>query len=339
MGQQLYSRTAVAALLLACASAATETQPSPAVLTAVDLTDATRESCRILLRIQGRVEGIKTTPLENGRFVFDLASVTWGGPTRRVRPNVPGIYEYRYSQFSRDPPITRFVVEVGADWSCRHDRDPSGLLVVCGGPPILEAGRSAAVGPTIAVVRGMEIVSPVAGLDAEKLVDRSLGFTPRDMVRDGLPHFGSMRDDWIGAPRRHKGLDIYIDNAAVRAAANGKVVGAGQGERAGGWIKIGHGNGVETVYVHISGSNVKTGEDVTRGQRIAAVDGAVGNAVQPQLHFELRLDGQSVDPVPFIFDLAPEDLKRRITQENQRLTVLEQEREALVRRWIEGNPQ
>jgi hypothetical protein len=185
----------------------------------------------------------------------------------------------------------------------------------------------------------MEIASPVVGLDAEKLVDRSLGFTPRDMVRDGLPHFGSMRDDWIGAPRRHKGLDIYIDNAAVRAVAKGKVVGAGHGERAGGWIKIGHGNGVETVYVHVSGSSIKTGEDVARGQRIAAVDGAVGNAVQPQLHFELRLDGHSVDPVPFIFDVAPEDLKRRITQENQRLRVLEQERESLVRRWIEENPQ
>ena len=171
---------------------------------------------------------------------------------------------------------------------------------------------------------------------AEKLIDRSLGFTPRDIVRDGLPNFGSMRDDWIGAPRPHKGIDIYGDKMGVQAVAGGKVVGVGYGERSGGWATIGHGNGVETLYVHISRSSVKTGDDVARGQSIAAIDGAVGNAVQPQLHFELRLDNQSVDPIPYISVLASEDLKRKITRANQRLEILEQERAARVRNIVEG---
>jgi murein DD-endopeptidase MepM/ murein hydrolase activator NlpD len=116
----------------------------------------------------------------------------------------------------------------------------------------------------------------------------------------------------------------------VQAAAKGKITGVGFGERAGGWAKIDHGNGVETVYVHVSRLTVEAGDDVVRGQRIATVDGAVGNAVEPQLHFELRLDGESVDPVPYIFELASRDLKRKITQANQRLEVLAEERASRV---------
>ena len=143
-----------------------------------------------------------------------------------------------------------------------------------------------------------------------------------------------MRDDWLGEPRSHKGLDIYGDKVFVQAVADGEVVGAGQGERAGGWVKISHPQGVETVYVHISKLRVQTGDSVAKGERIAEVDGATGNAVQPQLHFELRLDGQSVDPVPFIFEQASEDLKHRITLAIQRLVILEEERASRVRKGI-----
>ena len=331
-----YNSLGLVVLLLAFASANAAVHPNPAELTAVDVLDTTPIRSRIVLKIQGKVDSVEVTRLEGGRFVFDLTPVAWNGPTRRVRCDLPGIHEYRFSQFSRDPLVTRFVVEVGAGWSCRHEPSPIGLLLTCSGPPGLEAHMSSKPGPTIAVVRGIQLTSPVTGFDAEKLVDRSLGFTPRDIVRDGLPNFGSMRDDWIGAPRPHKGIDIYGDKMGVQAVAGGKVVGVGYGERSGGWATIGHGNGVETLYVHISRLSVKTGDDVARGQSIAAIDGAVGNAVQPQLHFELRLDNQSVDPIPYISVLASEDLKRKITRANQRLEILEQERAARVRNMVEG---
>jgi hypothetical protein len=325
----------LAALLLALASATAAVQPNPAELTAVDVVETTPESCRIALSIQGQVKNVEATRLEGGRFVFDLAPVAWNGPTGRVRPDHPGIHQYRFSQFSREPLVTRFVIEVGAGWSCRHEPAPGGLLLVCSGPP--GSQTSAALGPTIAVVRGIGLTSPIAGLDAEKLIDRSLGFTPRDIVRDGLPNFGSMRDDWKGAPRPHKGLDIYGDKMDVHAVAEGEVVGIGYGERAGGWATVRHGNGVETLYVHISRLKVKTGDGVARGQSIATIDGAVGNAVQAQLHFELRLDNQSVDPVPYVLVLASEDLKRKITLANQRLEALEKKRASRVRMMVEGH--
>jgi hypothetical protein len=316
--------------VLAFAFVSFATQPMPAALTSVELVETTSEEMRMVLEIRGRVDRVETMSLGDGRFVFDLAEVAWDGPSHRIRPAAPGVLEYRYSQLSRDPLVTRFVVEAAGGWSCRHEPAPRGLLVVCGAPPVIGAPEMAAFGPDIAVVRGIGLMSPVVGLDAEGLIDRSLGFVPRDMVRDGLPNFGAMRDDWLGAPRSHKGLDIYGDKVVVQAAAGGKVVGAGQGEKAGGWVKIRHGNGVEIVYVHVSKLSVRTGDSVSRGQRMAVIDGPSGNAIQAQLHLEIKLDGQSVDPVPFIFELASEDLKAKIATANQRLAVLEQERASRI---------
>lgn len=323
--------------IVASALAASANQPDRAVLTGVELVEDSPESFRIALAVEGRVDHVETASLGDGRFVFDLAPVAWDWPTQRVRPDFRGIHEYRFAQFSQNPPVTRFVVEVDTGWTCRHDRAPGGLQVTCSGPAGPDRRTSATPDAIIAVVRGLRLTSPVAGIDAEELIDRSLGYTPQDMVRDGLPHFGAMRDDWIGAPRRHKGLDIYVDKVPVQAVADGKIVGTGRGDRAGGWATIRHGRGVETSYVHISDLSVKTGDEVTRGQRIAAIDGAVGNAVEPQLHFELRLDERSVDPIPYVFEQASKDLKQKITRANQRLAVLEQERSARVQLGVEEN--
>ncbi len=318
---------AAVALVVVAASTSAAPQPNPAVLDAVTLVETTPGSMRMVLGIRGRVDRVETMSLGDGRFVFDLAEVAWDGPSRRVRPTGTGVLEYRYSQLSRDPLITRFVVETADGWSCRQEPDSRGLLVVCSGLPAEAPGLD----PDIAIVRGIRFTSPVEGLDAEGLIDRSLGYVPRDMVRDGLPYFGAVRDDWLGRPRSHKGLDIYGDKVVVRAVAEGKLVGTGDGDKAGGWAKIDHGNGVETVYVHISELNVRTGQSVVRGQRIAVVDGPSGNAIEAQLHFEIKLDGRSVDPVPFIFKAASEELRARITTAQQRLEVLAQERASRVR--------
>lgn len=323
------SLSALVGLFFACASATGAAKPNPAALTSVDVENRTSESCQIALEIEGRVARVETNRIGNGLFVFDLAPVVWDGATQRIRPDIPGVLEYRYSQFSRDPLVTRFVVDVEPGWHCIHDPSPAGLQIECNRSSGSET-RLPPPGPTVAVVRKIAFTSPVAGFDTESLIDRSLGFTPKDIVRDGLPNFGSVRDDWLGKQRPHKGLDIYVDKVTVQAVAKGKVIGAGIGDRAGGWIKISHADGVETVYVHITSARVKTGEDVARGQPIAVIDGAVGNAIQPQLHFELRLEGQSVDPIPYIFELASEDLRNKITLANQRLAVLAQERASQV---------
>jgi hypothetical protein len=326
--QSLFRRTGCFILTVAffaCSSPAAANDPVTAALTGVALSHTTPGTVRIELRTRGAVDRVQSFTLEGGRFVFDLMPVAWDGPTRRLTPGCSGVREYRYSQFSHDPLVTRLVVEVEPGWSCRHEASGAGGVVVCGGTP-----RSAAAASTVAVARRIKLGSPLDGLGAEELIDHSIGYTPRDIVRDGLPNFGSLRDDWKDAPRPHRGIDIYVDKTPVRAVAKGKVVGAGDGSRAGGWIKIDHGSGVETVYVHVSGIRVSAGDNLVKGQHIATVDGASGNAIEAQLHFELRLDGESVDFIPFIFELAPDDLKRKITRNNQRLEVLARERAAQI---------
>jgi peptidoglycan hydrolase-like protein with peptidoglycan-binding domain len=97
----------------------------------------------------------------------------------------------------------------------------------------------------------------------------------------------------------HAGIDVIAPaGTPVAAAASGRVVWAGY--RAGGWgllVTIAHGAGVRTMYAHLSRVNVRVGERVGVGARVGRV-GATGDADGPHLHFEARLRGAAVDPLP-----------------------------------------
>jgi lysozyme family protein len=97
----------------------------------------------------------------------------------------------------------------------------------------------------------------------------------------------------------HAGIDVKAPaGAPVTAAAPGRVVWAGY--RAGGWgllVTIAHGDDVRTMYAHLSRVAVRLGERVGVGTRVGRV-GATGDATGPHLHFEVRLRGAAVDPLP-----------------------------------------
>jgi peptidoglycan hydrolase-like protein with peptidoglycan-binding domain len=97
----------------------------------------------------------------------------------------------------------------------------------------------------------------------------------------------------------HAGVDVIAPTGApVAAAASGRVVWAGY--RGGGWgllVTIAHGSGVRTMYAHLSRVAVRVGERVGAGARVGRV-GATGDADGPHLHFEVRLRGAAVDPLP-----------------------------------------
>jgi murein DD-endopeptidase MepM/ murein hydrolase activator NlpD len=99
--------------------------------------------------------------------------------------------------------------------------------------------------------------------------------------------------------RFHAGVDLVAaPGTAVGAAAAGRVTWAGY--RSGGWgllVTIAHGDGVRTMYAHLSSLDVHLGERVAVGARIGRV-GATGEASGPHLHFEVRLRGAAVDPLP-----------------------------------------
>ena len=89
------------------------------------------------------------------------------------------------------------------------------------------------------------------------------------------------------------------EGALVRAAGYGVVLYAGDGLRGyGNAIVLDHGDGVTTLYGHLKNIRVQSGDIVAAGSVIGAV-GDTGNATTAHLHFELRLEGEGVDPEPY----------------------------------------
>jgi murein DD-endopeptidase MepM/ murein hydrolase activator NlpD len=99
--------------------------------------------------------------------------------------------------------------------------------------------------------------------------------------------------------RFHSGIDLPAPaGTGVVAAAPGHVAYAGW--LAGGWgrlVTIVHAGGVRTMYAHLSRVDVHVGEAVQSGWQVGLV-GATGDATGPHLHFEVRVRGAAVDPVP-----------------------------------------
>ena len=100
----------------------------------------------------------------------------------------------------------------------------------------------------------------------------------------------------------HTGLDIAAPTGTtIVAAAPGTVTYSGNsGSGYGNYVKISHGNGVETLYAHCSKLYVKKGQTVARGEAIAAV-GSTGNSTGPHLHLEIRLNGVAQNPQLYLY--------------------------------------
>jgi murein DD-endopeptidase MepM/ murein hydrolase activator NlpD len=101
-----------------------------------------------------------------------------------------------------------------------------------------------------------------------------------------------------GVNQSHSGIDLVSKDfgAPVLAWADGKVVDTVQSESGCGWeVWIQHRKGWDSRYCHLSGINVKPGQMVQAGQKIASV-GSTGNSTGEHLHFEVRLQSQLLDP-------------------------------------------
>ena len=99
----------------------------------------------------------------------------------------------------------------------------------------------------------------------------------------------------------HKGLDIAAGcGTPIYAAAGGTVEYAGTNKSLGKYVIINHGSGVKTYYAHCNSLKVSTGQTVEAGANIATV-GKTGTATGYHLHFEVRVNGTSVDPQKYLY--------------------------------------
>jgi murein DD-endopeptidase MepM/ murein hydrolase activator NlpD len=100
--------------------------------------------------------------------------------------------------------------------------------------------------------------------------------------------------------RMHEGIDIGCAYGTPnRAAASGTVIYAGWLGGYGNLVVVDHGNGLSTAYGHASSILVAVGQSVSQGQTVSLV-GSTGDATGPHLHFEVRVNGVAVDPLPYL---------------------------------------
>ena len=127
--------------------------------------------------------------------------------------------------------------------------------------------------------------------------------TPGSMVR---PAQGA-RTGWWGEGRRshrHTGIDFDGETGdQVVSAGTGVVTHAGGAPEGyagyGQVVMIDHGNGVSTLYAHLSRIRVSVGQAVAPGEDIGAM-GTTGNVTGSHLHFEVRVGGRPVNPAPYL---------------------------------------
>ena len=98
----------------------------------------------------------------------------------------------------------------------------------------------------------------------------------------------------------HSGIDIGVDEGTpVHAADGGVVVWSGWMGGYGYAVVIDHGNGLSTLYGHNSELAVDEGQSVAKGQVISYA-GSTGNSTGPHVHFEVRVNGDPVDPMGYL---------------------------------------
>jgi murein DD-endopeptidase MepM/ murein hydrolase activator NlpD len=184
-----------------------------------------------------------------------------------------------------------------------HRVDPAGSAGGVGGPylPVAEGSRSFRQGVTAAN-------DGIGQLAALRAMARQLPLR-RPLASSAITSgFGTRLDPFFNKPSYHAGVDFRSDEgSAVRATAAGTVTEAGNSGGYGIMVEVDHGNGLTTRYAHLSSISVKVGDRVATGTTVGHV-GTTGRSTGPHLHYEVRIDGEAIDPMRYI--RAGQELRR-----------------------------
>jgi murein DD-endopeptidase MepM/ murein hydrolase activator NlpD len=115
-------------------------------------------------------------------------------------------------------------------------------------------------------------------------------------------NYGKRVSPFTGNLMMHNGLDIAVERGApILSPAVGRVVRVETDALMGRMVVIDHGHGKETYFGHMEKHLVKIGQEVTRGEVIGLV-GSTGRSTGPHVHYEVRVNGDPVDPTRYILN-------------------------------------
>lgn len=195
------------------------------------------------------------------------------------------------------------------------------------------ANPAPAGGPDDAVLRktnvdnvAQDLAKVLSELDDRK---RKLGLLEtlimeRDLKRHSTPEgwplrvggvvtskFGYRRHPITGRRSMHKGIDIAAKHGTdIVAMADGIVIFSGRKGGYGNIVEVRHANGLETRYAHNHRNLVKEGDMVRKGQVIAKL-GSTGRSTGPHIHFEVRRNGEAINPIQYL-DLSKKSRVARL---------------------------
>ena len=115
-----------------------------------------------------------------------------------------------------------------------------------------------------------------------------------------LSTYGSRSDPFSGEGAFHTGVDLSApEGTPVHAAADGIVIHAEWYGRYGKMVVVDHGNGMQTLYAHLSRFYAVPGQETRQGQ-VIGYSGATGRVTAPHLHYEVRVGGTPINPYPYL---------------------------------------
>nr|WP_281494030.1 M23 family metallopeptidase [Jannaschia sp. S6380] len=166
-----------------------------------------------------------------------------------------------------------------------------------GGPlePVVVSTRGGPVMPDTDTARANRLLDRIEDVDMYRLAAESLPLAhPVNAPHRRTSGFGPR---W---GRMHSGMDFAASRGTpILATAEGTVTHAGWQSGYGKLVKIRHPLGFETRYAHLSSINVRVGQRVSRGENIGGM-GTTGRSTGVHLHYEVRRNGQALNPVTFI---------------------------------------
>lgn len=190
----------------------------------------------------------------------------------------------------------------------------AGTLMVATTPMLDEETSPTVIGDGDAQYR--QLYAQWRALDRNGTAQSPQSHLPMIAVPSGMPlsdarltsQFGMRTHPVLGGRREHHGIDLAAPTGTpVYATADGTVSMAKYFGSYGNYVQIEHGGEMQTRYAHLASYVVADGARVTKGQLIGYV-GSTGRSTGPHLHYEVRMAGAPVNPLPY---MAETDTQRQ----------------------------